>query len=105
MKTKAVFLPIRIQNSSFYPIRIFGGLIHRTGDPYIPGQARVRVHLWFIQINTLLLIMEGALCGQHIYFILLLILLGDFETWLFVKGEKDIRPKVELPKLKPITFI
>ena len=35
------------QNSEFKFLsnqNFFGGLINRTGDPYIPGQARVRVH-------------------------------------------------------------
>ena len=39
-------------------------------------------------------------------FFFFFILLGDFETWLYVKEPGEpIGPKVEFPKLRPITFI
>ena len=37
---------------------------------------------------------------------LFLILLGDFETWLYVKEPGELTgPMVKYPKLRPITFI
>ena len=101
------FWPIIIQNSSFYPIKIFWGVLYIELEIPISlgklesGSIRGSFKLIYPTVDH----GGSPLRPTYLFHLDFNILLGDFETWLFVKGEKDIRPKVELPKLKPITFI